>query len=122
MPRVIHFEIAAENPEALCDFYRNVFGWDIPDSNEGYWLVNTGTGPGINGGIMGPHFPQKTNAIIEVDSLDDTVRKIEQSGGKKVHGPNQIPNVGLHAYCTDPSGTMFGVLQPAPEWLARSGG
>jgi len=44
------------------------------------------------------------------------VARIEQAGGKRVHGPNDIPTVGFYAYCTDPSGTMFGVLQPAPEW------
>jgi predicted enzyme related to lactoylglutathione lyase len=29
-------------------------------------------------------------------------------------GPNEIPGVGLHAYCADPEGNLFGILQPAP--------
>ena len=29
MPRVIHFEINADDPERAVEFYRGVFGWDI---------------------------------------------------------------------------------------------
>ncbi|MCU1255117.1 MAG: hypothetical protein JWM83_1416 [Candidatus Angelobacter sp.] len=28
MPRVIHFEFAADNPERAAKFYREVFGWE----------------------------------------------------------------------------------------------
>ncbi|HPT75026.1 MAG TPA: VOC family protein, partial [Methanomassiliicoccaceae archaeon] len=55
MPRVIHFEIPAEDPERAVEFYKKVFGWKI-DKWEGpidYWLVMTGENdePGINGAI-----------------------------------------------------------------------
>ncbi|WP_276699221.1 VOC family protein [Methanobacterium formicicum] len=29
MPKVIHFEIPAEEPERAVEFYRKVFGWKI---------------------------------------------------------------------------------------------
>jgi len=37
---------------------------------------------------------------------------VEAAGGTKIHGPSEIPGVGTHAYCADPEGTMFGLLQP----------
>lgn len=56
MTRVIHFEIASDNPERAAKFYKEVFDWKI-EKWEGpvdYWLVTTGkeNEPGINGAIM----------------------------------------------------------------------
>ena len=45
------------------------------------------------------------------------LEKVEAAGGKKVHGPNEIPGVGVHAYCADPEGNLFGILQPATEMV-----
>lgn len=51
MPRVIHFEIQAEQPERAIEFYSAVFGWRFPAWMDGYWGVSTGTDgePGTNG-------------------------------------------------------------------------
>ncbi|MDA1035941.1 MAG: hypothetical protein O3B65_03560 [Chloroflexi bacterium] len=37
--------------------------------------------------------------------------KIKAAGGEVAHGPNEIPGIGNHAYCTDTEGNMFGVIQ-----------
>lgn len=116
MDPVVHFEILSEQPERAVAFYRDVFGWDVAtwDGPQTYWLSRTRPdgGPGIDGAIMGRHFPQAVINTIQVASLDSTLKKIEASGGRKVHGPNVIPNVGIHAYCADPDGTLFGVMEP----------
>src|SRR5262249_26811586 len=41
MPRVIHFEISADDPQRAADFYARVFGWKITkwDGPQPYWLV-----------------------------------------------------------------------------------
>jgi len=56
MPRVIHFEIHAGNPERAIKFYGEVLGWQFNkwDGPMPYWLVTTGPGglPGINGGLI----------------------------------------------------------------------
>ncbi len=119
MDRVVHFEILSEDPQRAVAFYRDVFGWDIATGggDEAYWLARTGAEgtPGIDGGIMGRHFPQAVINTVQVASLEETIARVEQAGGKKLHGPNEIPYVGLHAYCTDPDGTLFGILQPARQ-------
>jgi predicted enzyme related to lactoylglutathione lyase len=80
-------------------------------------LVKTGpeSDPGIDGAFMGPHFDQKVINTIEVDALDEVLDNIRAQGGRLVHGPNEIPNVGMHAYCADPQGILFGVMEALPE-------
>ena len=116
MNRPVHFEILTENPENVAAFYRDVLGWSFAswDSPQGYWLLTTGEEgtPGINGGLMHRHFPQAVINTIAVASLAETIAKVEAAGGKKVNGPNEIPGIGTHAYCSDPDGNLFGLLQP----------
>ena len=117
MNRVIHFEILADEPAKLTEFYQNVLGWKVATSNgpQGYWLATTGPAEqhGINGGFMGKHFDQPVINTIEVESLEATLARVRQHGGRLVHGPNDIPGVGRHTYCQDPAGILFGLLQPA---------
>jgi uncharacterized protein len=115
MGRPVHFEIFANNPEKVVSFYRDALGWEISTwgGPEGYWLVTTGPEgtPGINGGIGHRNFPQAVINTINVESLEDALKKIEAAGGKKVQGPNEIPGIGTHAYCADPEGVLFGIMQ-----------
>ena len=116
MPRPVHFEILATDPKRVSDFYRDALGWEIASWGEQqtYWLVTTGAEgtPGINGGIMHRHFPQAVINTVAVESLEAALARIVAAGGQKVHGPNEIPEIGLHAYCADPEGNLFGVLEP----------
>jgi predicted enzyme related to lactoylglutathione lyase len=115
----VYFEILGDQPEKLVAFYKDIFGWETAtgDGPQAYWRVTTGPEgtPGIDGGIMGRHLSQAVINTIQVASMDETLSKIEQAGGKKVHGPEEIPGVGLHAYCSDPEGNLFGIMQPAVE-------
>ncbi len=116
MNRPVHFEILADNPERVAEFYRTALGWDITTwgGAEPYWLVTTGPKetPGIDGGIMRRHFPQAVINTIAVESVKEMVAKVEAAGGKAVVGPNEIPGIGTHYYCADPEGNLFGLLQP----------
>jgi len=43
MPRVVHFEIPATDPERAAAFYKKTFGWKFekwPGPMD-YWMVNT---------------------------------------------------------------------------------
>src|SRR2546430_13245499 len=111
MNRVTYFEIYTENPEAVQPFYQDVFGWKFQKFEGGpieYWLVTTGDDnePGINGGITcsraGPS-PGTLNTIA-VRSLDQTIKKNEQRGGKISVPKSAIPNVGCLAYPEEPPG------------------
>ena len=119
MGRVIHFEILGDDPERLAEFYRAALGWEI-QSWEGaaehgveYWLVSTGAkdSAGIDGALMRRQFPQPVINTALVESLDIALDNVRAAGGKVVFGPQEIPGVGTHAYCEDPEGNLFGVIQ-----------
>lgn len=120
MYRPTHFEILADDPEKIGKFYQSVFKWEVSSwggSEQGYWLVTTGPegSPGINGAIMSRHFKQAVINTLEVSSLAEMLKKVEAGGGKLVHGPNEVPGVGLHAYCEDPEGNLFGMMESFPQ-------
>src|SRR5579864_3787766 len=117
MPRVIHFEISADQPERASQFYTAVFGWEIKkwEGPTDYWLVTTGTEStlGINGGLMArPHPGTTTVNTVDVPSVDEYVAKITAHGGKVVMAKTPIPGVGYFAYCQDTEGNVFGIMQP----------
>ena len=116
MPRIVHFEFAADNPERAAKFYHDVFGWESNfwGGPADYWLVKTGTNePGIDGGILRyqDKMPRTINTI-QVDSIDKYVEKVINGGGKITKPKMAIPGVGWQIYCLDTEGNVFGIHQP----------
>jgi predicted enzyme related to lactoylglutathione lyase len=114
LPRVVHFEINADQPERAVKFYSDVFGWKIQkwEGPMDYWLVYTGEGPGIDGGLMKRMSPSATTInTVGVPSVDEYLAKIEKSGGKAVVPKTAIPGIGWFAYCQDTEGNVFGIMQ-----------
>jgi len=120
MARVVHFEIHAANPERAAQFYTEAFGWrfqHIPEID--YWMVMTGEGPGIDGGMLRRRGPaptegQAVNAhmcTIGVDDLGAALKQAEAAGAKTAVPRMAIPGVGHVAYLVDPEGNIFGVYQ-----------
>ena len=122
MPRVVHFEVPADDPERAARFYKSVFGWDISKwtGPEDYWMVTTGPEGemGINGGIMrrmgqaDGGSPTAYVCTVGVDSLDKYVAKVETNGGTIVAPRMAVPGIGWMAYCKDTEGNQFGLMQP----------
>lgn len=127
MPRVVHFEIHAENPERAIQFYSSLLDWKFQkwEGPMPYWLIMTGPDgtPGINGGLLPrqcdarPILGQAVNCYVctvDTDNLDALTTKAEQLGGKVAVPKMPIPGVGSLAYFTDTEGNIFGALQPDP--------
>jgi len=117
MPKVIHFEIAAEDPERAKAFYEKVFGWKIKKwGSMDYWLITAGKKKeaGINGAVMKRVKKESTINTISVPSHDEFAKKIKAAGGKQVSKKSKIPGVGLFSYCQDTEGNVFGILEPFP--------
>lgn len=117
--RVVHFEIGADNPERIVQFYSKVFDWKIEtwSGPMEYWLCQTGEKgqPGIDGAIMRADGPQRIINTIDVPSVDEFMAKVTEAGGTVIHGKSPIPHVGWFAYCADPEGTTFGIMQADPS-------
>jgi predicted enzyme related to lactoylglutathione lyase len=113
MPRIVHFEFGVDDPARAEKFYTSVFGWKF-DKFGGpmeYWLISTGEGPGIDGGMMRRMPGMTTINTIDVANIEEAIQSVEAHGGKLVKPVDQIPGVGRFAYCADTEGNVFGVIQ-----------
>ena len=122
MPRVIHFEIHADDPERAIRFYHSVFGWEFtrfPNAITDYWVVKTGEldQPGIDGGLLRRDVAFEgvgTTAFvctIAVADLDHYLMKVHTSGGQPARERMAVTGVGWLAYCKDTEGNLFGMMQ-----------
>ena len=114
MPRVVHFEIYGDKPEELIDFYVKIFGWTFEKWGPmDYWIIKTGEGPGIDGGLG----KEKAPSVITIDvpDVDDYLGKITKAGGIVVTPKMTIPGVGYLAFFKDPQGNVFGIMKNDPS-------
>ncbi len=119
MLRVSHFEFGADDPERAVKFYEKAFGWKIKkwEGPIDYWLVMTGEKDtaGIDGGIMKRTNHETTIVTIDVPSVDEFTKRIEEAGGKIVKPKGAVPGVGYFAYCADTEGNVFGIMEEDRE-------
>ena len=121
MPRVVHFEIHAADPDRAVNFYQKLFGWNFQkwEGPMDYWLVTTGPDdqPGINGGLMRRQGEIDGQAVIayvctiDVADVDASTNKAVSNGAQVVVPKMPIPGVGWLVYCKDTEGNIFGMLQ-----------
>ena len=118
--RLVHFEMNVKDVHKTIAFYEDVFGWKFQkwDGPMDYWLIMTGdeNEPGIDGGLGYEEegFPRVVNTI-DVDDIDDIIKKIEEKGGEIVKPKHAVPGVGWLAYFKDSEGVMSGIMQNDPK-------
>jgi predicted enzyme related to lactoylglutathione lyase len=121
MPRPIHFEIHAENPQRAIAFYTALFGWKFEQwADQPYWLVLTGdkTTPGIDGGLLPRRGPAPADmaavnafvCTIDVVDVDASSKRVVELGGTIALPKMPIPTVGWLAYGKDTEGNLFGMM------------
>lgn len=116
MPRIAHFEIPADDLDRAVEFYSSAFDWDLKkyEGVEDYWLVTTGESsePGIDGAIYrrNEDLPVTTNTVV-VPSVDDYIERVQRAGGRVTSPKQELPGVGVFAYCADPDGNIFGLYE-----------
>jgi len=129
--RPIHFEIQADNADRAKKFYENAFGWKIekttmPGVGMDYWMIETGDGPGINGGMYkrsdGSRKMTAFDCTIQVDDIDKVIAAIKSGGGEIQPWEGQekweMKGMGWFSRAVDSEGNVFGILQPT-EWVAK---
>jgi uncharacterized protein len=124
MARVVHFEIHADNPERAVAFYEKVFGWQVQHIPAlDYWMIRTGDGPGIDGGLLRRRGPRPTDGApinasvctLGVDDVDRAVAAATDAGARIAVPKMPIPNMGYVAYLHDTEGNIFGVYHEDPN-------
>jgi predicted enzyme related to lactoylglutathione lyase len=126
MPRPIHFEIHAEDPQRAIGFYQALLGWTFTPFGDAYHLVKTGEPgePGIDGGMVrrmgetpGPQEPTPVIAYVctvGVEDVDASVAKALSLGGVQALPKMAIPGVGWLAYVKDTESNVVGLMQSDP--------
>jgi len=82
MPKVIHFEINADDIGRAVHFYREAFSWEVKkwEAELEYWLAKMGADdqPGISGAIMSRFNPKaSTINTIEGPSFESMLKRSE---------------------------------------------
>ncbi len=127
MPRVVHFELHAEQPERAIEFYKGLFGWEFTrwgGEHFEYWLIKTGPSekPGLDGGLVRRRGPGPSGDVpvvgyvcsIDVESVDATVAAVLNAGGTIALPKMPVPTVGWLAYVKDTEGNLLGLYQQDP--------
>jgi predicted enzyme related to lactoylglutathione lyase len=123
MPKIVHFEIPADDAERAVGFYRDTFGWEVSRfGEEPYWLVRAGDEeePGANGALVSRDVLHQSPVLIAgVADIDDVLSRARMRGGDVARGKLPVPGVGWSAYIRDPEGNTIGLFQPDPHAAAR---
>lgn len=98
-------------------FYSGLFGWtheDLPtDMGMPYTMFSkngkmvAGAGPVPQEGM-----PSFWNSYVNVDSVDDTIAKVEANGGSVMMPAMDVMTSGRMAFVSDPTGASIGLWEP----------
>ena len=122
MDKVEHFEIPADDVERATSFYMKVFGWEMnPVPGVKYTRLLTIS---VDDKIKLPRAFEVNGAIIKrtkeiatpvvtitVNNMEDTLKRIEQEGGKIIVGKKEFGDRGYTAYFKDTEGNVMGLWQ-----------
>lgn len=117
-------ELHTRDVKKAQEFFGKVLGWKFqPWGPPGqYWMIATDADPGpdqmanIVGGFMGMDDPQWGDLpshwgyYIDVDNVDETASRVENLGGKVMHPPTDIPEIGRFCVIQDPAGAFVSLI------------
>lgn len=119
---VVHFEIVGEHPEALREYFHQLFGWEYdvgtpvaeevsdPDQYGFVDLIQTRDGTGIRGGVCGgPGRRPRAMFYVGVDDVEGALADAERLGGRRVMGPATSPSGLVVGHFEDLEGNLVGV-------------
>lgn len=117
MSAVTHFEIYAEKPAKLADFYRSLFDWQVEQApGVDYWQIRTEPtkSGGLGGGLTYRPFPGPRSWVhyVHVSSLDEALAEVQRLGGAVLRAKTAVPKTAWYAVVSDPEGNIFAVWQP----------
>ena len=121
-------ELATSDTAGAKKFYTGLFGWTIKDMDIGpggpYTILQL---RGKDVGALYPMMPEQKSSgmppnwlpYVSVKNADETLKKAETQGGKKVWGPMDVMDKGRMAVLQDPTGAHFAMWQPKSHYGAQ---
>ena len=114
----VWYEILTPDAAACRRFYTALFDWkEVPwASGAGeYLMFAVGERPicGLDDRSVKPGEPARWVTYFSVDDVDATLAANEAAGGATLAGPDDVPEVGRMAACTDPQGAVWCPFRPS---------
>ena len=109
-------ELLVDDVESAIGFYKEVIGWEIEEMEmeQGKYYVLKAGGEPVGGIMRKPEgaemMPDSWGSYITVNDVDATLKKVEESGGKAIYPPMDVPGVGRMCAITDRSGAMVSII------------
>lgn len=121
-------ELRTRLPKQSVDFYAAVLGWTSkivaqddttrpPAAGEqNYTVLSTHDGEVAGVEEIEPEDSAETKPgwlmYVQVDDIDDAIRKVTANGGKVIEPPVEVPGTGRMAEIEDPEGNRLGLVTP----------
>ncbi len=121
MATIVHFDLPAEDLERAASFYGKLLGWKFermpgPMEYFGITTFDDQGRPSLGGG-MGKKNEWDTGITnyIGVGSVEDTLKRLVELGGKVVLPRTEVGEFGYLAVCLDTEGNKFGLWENKPD-------
>jgi uncharacterized protein len=111
--KICYLEIPANRAEDSARFYSEIFGWSVRERGDGNLAFDDSSGVSGTWVKESDRTPdERTRTYIMVDNIAESLRQIENGGGKVITPRKDIgPNMGAFAVFTDPAGNEFGLYE-----------
>src|ERR1700691_3497222 len=103
----------AEQREGLMNFYSSLYGWswDVGEEQMGYYSIAQKDGAPVMGLGQGEGGAGQMTPYFATDDINASAAKAAELGATVFMGPMEIPNAGIMALATDPTGAVHGLWQ-----------
>src|SRR5689334_8601863 len=110
--KICYVEIPSADPQKSSTFYNTVFGWQIRTRGDGATAFDDGVGEVSGAFVKGRKPSAEVGALVYVmvDSVEETIQKIIDAGGKIVQ-PMGADAPEITARFKDLDGNIFGLYQ-----------
>jgi predicted enzyme related to lactoylglutathione lyase len=114
---IVWHELVSGDPDASSAFYSSLFGFESEVSTMGELeaLVFKQNGE-MFANILAKPSPEAPDAwvfYVEVKDAQESADLAKKSGGSVIVPPMPIPEIGIASWIADPTGAVFGILQPS---------
>lgn len=115
------FDLTVENADEVREFYRRVVGWTETPLDMGGYSDHCMNQPGDGKTVAGicharganQGLPAQWLIYIIVADLDESLKQVEEQGGKVLRGARDQGGQGRYAVIQDPAGAVAALYQAA---------
>ncbi|HEX5071324.1 MAG TPA: VOC family protein [Vicinamibacterales bacterium] len=111
--KICYLEIPANTAQDSADFYSTIFGWKVRTRGDGELSFDDAGGVSGTWVKASDRTPdERTRVYIMVDSIAETLTRIQASGGR-ILTPRTAIGTGTSAFAAfeDPAGNEFGLYE-----------